>query len=76
MRHFSTTVLADPHQSVCLRSSRTQGLDQYLEIKEGGRERKRKEGRKEERKKGRRSAFPTGHVLEMRVGGKMIASLV
>ena len=52
------------------------GLDQYLEIKEGGRERKRKEGRKEERKKGRRSAFPTGHVLEMRVGGKMIASLV
>ena len=31
-------------------SSRTQGLDQYLEIKEGGRERKRKEGRKEERK--------------------------
>ena len=31
-------------------SSRAQGLDQYLEIKEGGRERKRKEGRKEERK--------------------------
>lgn len=49
MRHFSTTMLADPHHSVCLKSSRTQGLDQYLEIKEGGRERKRKEGRKEER---------------------------